>query len=110
MKKGQFKKEINEILNHITVNIGERPTGSKSNRKVETYARTYFEKNGYITESQKFECIDWINNGAELILNGKELTAKPHIIQLAAIWKPISSFYQQLQSLKKVSYRIRLQF
>ncbi len=77
MKKGQIKNEINEILNHITVNIGERPTGSKSNRKVETYAKTYFEKNDYITESQKFQCIDWINNGAELIINGKELTAKP---------------------------------
>ena len=77
MKKSQLKKEINEMLNHITVNIGERPTGSKANREVEIYARTHFEKNDYIVESQEFQCIDWINNGAELIFNGEKLTAKP---------------------------------
>ena len=77
MKRDLLKKEIKKILNHITVNIGERPTGSKSNRKVEIFARTYFENNDYITESQKFQCIDWINKGAELIFKGKKLTVKP---------------------------------
>lgn len=77
MKNEQLLEELKKVLNHICIKIGERPTGSKSNRELESYASSYFEGNGYIVESQEFDCIDWENQGARLIFNDQELKAKP---------------------------------
>ena len=70
-------KELKELLNYICTDIGERPTGSMANRELAKYARNYFENNGYKIETQEFSCIDWENRGARLIVNQKELKARP---------------------------------
>lgn len=77
MKNEHLLEELKKVLNHICIKIGERPTGSKANRELETYARNYFENNGFNIELQQFECIDWENQGARLIFNDQELKAKP---------------------------------
>ncbi len=40
-------------------------------------ALRYSKKNGCNVELQGFSCIDWKEQGVELIFNGENLTAKP---------------------------------
>ena len=77
MKREDLHEDLTGVLEEICVNIGERPTGSKKNRELEDYARSYFEANGCDVKTQQFECIDWENRGAKLSFGGKELEVKP---------------------------------
>ncbi|MFW6265126.1 MAG: M28 family peptidase, partial [Bacillota bacterium] len=68
--------ELKEVLEKICLEYGERLTGSKKNKEIANYAKSYFQKNGYNVELQRFSCIDWKEEGVELYCNGEQLNAK----------------------------------
>ena len=57
--------------------IGARPTGSAKNKEAVDYALEVFQKCGLQTYKQEFDCMDWINSGATLILNGQNVPVEP---------------------------------
>lgn len=77
MNRKNIQETLKRLLEEVCLNIGERPTGSKKNRELENYARSYFEARGCDVETQQFECIDWENRGAKLFFAGQELNVKP---------------------------------
>jgi aminopeptidase YwaD len=77
MQNDELFIKLNEILNYISVEIGERPTGSENNQKVERYTENYFKKQGYKVELQRFDCPDFKTEGAELICNGETIQVRP---------------------------------
>ena len=77
MNRENIEKALKMLLEEICITIGERPTGSKNNRQLENFARSYFEARGCEVETQKFKCIDWENRGAKLFFAGKELNVRP---------------------------------
>lgn len=69
-------EELQSLLEKIILEFGERLTGSLKNKEIAEYAKSYFEKNGYHVEEQNFACIDWNENGVELLFNGKKIKAE----------------------------------
>ena len=51
--------------------IGPRATGSAGNKAAVDYAAETFRSLGYEVRLQEFPCMDWQNNGAELIVDGQ---------------------------------------
>jgi len=49
--------------------IGARPTGSDGNKKAVEYVSDILESNGFNVFKQEFDCIDWKNSGAELLID-----------------------------------------
>lgn len=68
--------ELQSLLGKIILKFGERLTGSLKNKEIAEYAKSYFEKNGYHAEEQNFACIDWNENGVELLFNDKKIRAE----------------------------------
>lgn len=69
-------EELQSLLEKIILEFGERLTGSLKNKEIAEYVKSYFEKNGYHVEEQNFACIDWKENGVELLFNGKKIKAE----------------------------------
>jgi len=63
--------------------IGARPTGSAKNRAALEYASGVFQKSGFLTSKQEFDCIDWINSGAALRIDCKNIPVVPAEYSLA---------------------------
>lgn len=59
-----------ECLQELSVMIGERPTGSASNRRAEQYIGSVFKAHGLETEHQAFDCLDWEGGSATLRMDG----------------------------------------
>ncbi|OJF94625.1 M28 family metallopeptidase [Alkalibacterium sp. 20] len=77
MQNKELLKELDEILNYISVEIGERLTGSENNKKVEAYAENYFKDQGFEVELQRFSCLDFKTADAELTFKGETIPVKP---------------------------------
>lgn len=77
MQNDALYMKLNEILNYISVEIGERPTGSENNKKVEQFVANYFKQQGFTVELQHFYCPDFKTEGAELTYRGESIPAKP---------------------------------
>jgi len=77
MKDKELLKDLNEILYYISVEIGERLTGSENNRRVERYAANYSRKQGGDLELQPFDCLDFKTDGASLFFKGQTIPVKP---------------------------------
>lgn len=70
----------NSLIRHmekLCQEIGPRATGSAGNNAAVDYAAETFRSLGYSVRLQEFPCMNWQNNGAELIVDGQsiEITA-----------------------------------
>lgn len=70
-------KQIEQHIQELAVNIGERPTGSVANRRAENYITQVFRRNGFQVELQEFECIDWEQNQTILKVRNAEVQVEP---------------------------------
>ncbi len=57
-------------LHHLCIDIPSRRTGSAGNREATDFFATTVASFGFATETPAFECIDWIENGADLSVAG----------------------------------------
>jgi len=57
--------------------IGARPTGSAKNSAAVEYAFNALQKCGLQTYKQEFDCMDWKNSGATLLIDGKNVPIEP---------------------------------
>jgi len=57
--------------------IGARPTGSTKNKEAVDYAFAVLQKCGFQVHKQEFDCIDWLNSGALLLVDDQEVPVEP---------------------------------
>jgi aminopeptidase YwaD len=57
--------------------IGARPTGSAKNKAAVDYAFGVLQNCGLQTRKQEFDCMDWRNSGAALIIDDQNITVYP---------------------------------
>ena len=57
--------------------IGARPTGSAKNKEAVDYVFEVFQKCGFQVRRQEFSCIDWVNSGATLLVDGQVVSVEP---------------------------------
>jgi aminopeptidase YwaD len=72
---GTNKTEVTKHLEHLCVEIGPRPIGSKGNRAAADYIARVFEASGLGVEVQSLTCPAWEDEGTRLDLDGQPLTA-----------------------------------
>jgi aminopeptidase YwaD len=75
--KSKNMEELQNVMEKIVLEFGERLTGSLKNKEIAEYTKSYFKENGYSVEEQIFSCIDWNEEGVELLCNGKKISADP---------------------------------
>jgi len=71
-----LKNHIASLKSHMEMFceiIGARPTGSASNETAVDYAASILQKNGLEVCKQDFDCIDWINSGATLLVDNQNV-------------------------------------
>ena len=64
---------LKQHMETLCETIGARPTGSAKNKAAVDYAFAEFQKYGLKVRKQEFECIDWINSGATLLIDGSNV-------------------------------------
>ena len=57
--------------------IGARPTGSSPNKAAVDYAAEVLGKCGFEVCKQELDCINWVNSGAELLIDGHSIPIEP---------------------------------
>jgi hypothetical protein len=57
--------------------IGARPTGSTKNKDAVDYTFEALKKCGFQIHKQEFDCINWINSGASLLIDGQNMPIEP---------------------------------
>ncbi|MEO0533972.1 MAG: M28 family peptidase [Cyanobacteria bacterium P01_A01_bin.123] len=75
--KNELLKQIKHHIYELSVNIGERPTGSAANHSAENYIKQVFVQNGFQVKLQRFNCIDWEKNEATLNVGNTEVSVEP---------------------------------
>lgn len=73
----EIKDRLEKHLSMLCEEIGERPTGSEANKRAVEYVCGEFERAGLNVVKQEFDCIDWTQNGATLMLEGEEISVVP---------------------------------
>ena len=73
----ELLKRINHHIQQLSVNIGERPTGSTANHQAEHYIKQTFLDNQFQVKLQEFDCIDWEKNKTTLNIEGTEVHVEP---------------------------------
>jgi len=68
-------KRLMKHLEHLCIEIGPRPVGSKGNQAAADYIRGVFEANGLEVEAQVFPCPAWEEEETRLELDGGRLDA-----------------------------------
>jgi len=66
---------IEKVLKELCVNIGERPVGSRSNQKAQTFIGSLFRDQGYEVEYQEFDCLDWSGQDISLSIDDRFVPA-----------------------------------
>jgi aminopeptidase YwaD len=66
-------------LEHLCVEIGPRPVGSKGNQAAADYIQSVFEASGLEVEAQAFACPTWGEGGTRLELDGRRLDAAANV-------------------------------
>jgi aminopeptidase YwaD len=66
-------------LEHLCVEIGPRPVGSKANQAATDYIQSVFEASGLEVEMQEFACPTWGEGGTRLELDGRRLDAAANV-------------------------------
>ena len=75
-----MKNQFTSLQNHMEMlcnTIGARPTGSEKNKTAADYAFEVFRNCGFQVSKQEFDCIDWHNSGAVLMIDGQNVSAEP---------------------------------
>lgn len=67
------KNLLNTHMKELCEVIGARPTGSEANKAAVQYVSDTLEKLGYTITRQEFPCMEWLNEGAQLTINGKSV-------------------------------------
>lgn len=68
-----IKTTVERHLNKLCGEIGARATGSAANQQAINYSAEVFETLGYEVTLQGFSCMDWQNDGAELVVDGQSV-------------------------------------
>lgn len=68
-----IKKNLARHMEKLCQEIGPRATGSAGNQAAVEYAAKTFRSLGYEVRLQEFPCMDWQNDGAELIVDGQSV-------------------------------------
>ena len=71
-------------LEHLAVQIGSRPLGSKRNQMATEFVASTFKTSGLQTELEEFACPLWENAETRLELNGKRYVAAANTFSSAA--------------------------
>lgn len=66
---------LTQHLTQLCEGIGSRPTGSAPNKAATQYAAKVFRDLGLNATLQPFPCMDWKNEGAQLVVDGQEVQA-----------------------------------
>ncbi|MBO0452920.1 M28 family metallopeptidase [Candidatus Enterococcus murrayae] len=69
----RIKKNLVRHMEKLCQEIGPRATGSAGNKAAVDYAAGILRSLGYDVRLQEFSCMDWQNNGAELIVDGQSV-------------------------------------
>ena len=72
MNSIDLNEKCRKWLKTLCVDIKERTTGSQGNRDATRFFRKQLKALGWETESQGFEAVDWIDEGATLHAGNKE--------------------------------------
>lgn len=70
-----IKNSLARHMEKLCQEIGPRATGSAGNQAAVEYATETFRSLGYEVRLQEFPCMDWQNDGAELIVDGQSVEA-----------------------------------
>lgn len=73
----EIKNRINTHLRMLCEEIGARPTGSKANNAAVDYACEEFRRFGLHVLKQEFDCMDWMDNGGILTVEGQDIPVLP---------------------------------
>ena len=73
----QHLKQIQQHIHELSVNIGERPTGSAANHRAENYIKQILMRNKFQVDLQKFNCIDWEKGETTLSTGATRFRAEP---------------------------------
>lgn len=68
-----IKNSLVRHMEKLCQEIGPRATGSAGNKAAVDYAAETFRSLGYNVRLQEFPCMDWQNDGAELIVDGQSV-------------------------------------
>lgn len=68
-----IKTTVERHLNKLCGEIGARATGSAANQRAVNYSAEVFEALGYAVTLQEFSCMDWQNDGAEMVVDGQQV-------------------------------------
>jgi len=69
MTNSSLKTKAENYLKYLCTDIPTRRVGSQGNRDANEYLAETFASFGFEIERQPFECIDWVQEGAQLSLN-----------------------------------------
>ena len=72
MTNSSLKTKAESYLNHLCLETPTRRVGTAGNRAANAFLAETFASFGFRVESQPFECIDWVQDGASLSLNGEQ--------------------------------------
>lgn len=61
---------INQHLEKLVTDIGERPVGSPGNRRAVDYAAKTLKSHGWEVQLNAFDCIDWEDDSVQLMADG----------------------------------------
>ncbi|MEM1251951.1 MAG: M28 family peptidase [Cyanobacteria bacterium P01_H01_bin.21] len=75
--KIELLKQIKCHIDELSVNIGERPTGSAANHRAEDYIKQVFTRNNFQVTSQNFNCLDWEKNETTLNTGDTQADVEP---------------------------------
>jgi aminopeptidase YwaD len=70
-----LETQLMDHLNHLCVEIGPRPLGSRENQSAADYIERVFETSGLEVEAQKFPCPLWKEISTQLEASGERLAA-----------------------------------
>lgn len=70
-------KQIKRHIDELSVNIGERPTGSAANHRAEAYIKQIFTRNNFQVTLQQFNCLDWEKNETTLNIGDTQADVEP---------------------------------
>lgn len=75
-----MKNHVISLQSHMEMlceTIGARPTGSAKNKAAVEYAFEALKKCGLQVRKQEFDCMDWINFGAALLVDNRDIPVEP---------------------------------
>ena len=75
--KNELLKQIKHYIYELSVNIGERPTGSAANHRTENYIKQVFLRNEFQVQLQEFGCINWEKSQTTLKVGNTEVYVEP---------------------------------